>query len=209
MQFLKRWPLAKENNNLAASSARESKLLQIRTDALSAEYIYKHELNKISVVTTVITALTILVPIIITLALVWAKGTGYEELLNGVSYISSGALLCLSICSLIFKLEQRKEAYLIGRRTNISIGNEAQELMSNRELDATWFYKFVAEQDARDQENISNISSSVTQDAYRYTLKKLHPSDSNVVCPVCSASPYIFFKGSCQLCGNTPVNKGK
>ncbi|USH01086.1 hypothetical protein K6Q96_09040 [Grimontia kaedaensis] len=197
----------KKDNELAEGYARKSKLLQIRTDALSAEYIYRQELNKISFVTTAITALTILVPVVITLALVWAKDTDYEQLMNGISYISSGVLLCLSICSLIFKFEQRKEAYLIGRRTNISIGNEAQELISNSGLDVTWFYKFVAEQDARDQENISNISDSVTQEAYRYTLKKLQPSDSNVVCSVCSASPYIFSKGSCQLCGNTPVDK--
>lgn len=77
----------KKDNKLDASYARESKLLQIRTDALSAEYIYRHELNKISFVTTAITALTILVPVVITLALVWAKGTDYEQLMNGISYI--------------------------------------------------------------------------------------------------------------------------
>ncbi|EOK5734482.1 mobilome CxxCx(11)CxxC protein [Vibrio vulnificus] len=196
-----------ENEQIVESSERYKKLLQIRTDALSAEYVYNKELNKIGIASTAITALTILVPVIVTLTLVWAIGTEYEDLLNAISYVSSGCLLCLSIGSLIFKLEQKKEAYLIGRRTNISIGNEAQELMSNTNLDPTWFYKFVAEQDAKDQENVSEISESVKQEAYRYTLMKLHPSDSNVVCAVCSASPYIFTKGSCQLCGNKPIKK--
>ncbi|WP_229620728.1 mobilome CxxCx(11)CxxC protein [Vibrio parahaemolyticus] len=196
-----------ENEQATESLKRYEKLLQIRTNALSAEYVYNKELSTIGIISSAITTLTILVPVVITLTLVWAKGTEYENFLNTISYVSSGGLLCLSIASLIFKLEQRREACLIGRRTNIAIGNEAQELIFNADLDPTWFYKFVAEQDAKDQENISNISNSVTQDAYRYTLKKLHPSDSKVVCAVCSASPYIFSKGSCQLCGNTPVNK--
>ena len=80
--------------------------------------------------------------------------------------------------------------------------------MSSEDQEASWFYKYVSDQDARDQENIENIPEITRQESYRHSLKKLHPSESTVVCSVCGTSPYIFTKGNCQLCGNTPTLKG-
>ena len=68
-------------------SVRNNKLVQIRSNALSAEYIYSKELTKINRVTTAITCLTIFVPLIVTFALVLAKGSEYESLLNIISFV--------------------------------------------------------------------------------------------------------------------------
>lgn len=192
----------KKQSNL---EERKKKLIQIRTDALSAEYIYSKELSMIGRITNSITCLTILVPIITTFSLVLSKGSDYEKALNLFSFISAGLLLCLSIWVLIFKYDHKRESYLIGRRANINISNESHDLISDPAIDPKWFYKYVSEQDAKDQENVNNVAEKTRQEAYRHTLKKLHPSESNVVCSVCAASPYIFKKGNCQLCGNTPI----
>lgn len=197
----------KEKQPTQNTEEREKKLLQIRTNALAAEYIYSKELSKIGFITNTITCLTILVPVATTFSIALAKGSEYENAINLFSFVSAGLLLCLSIWSLIFKYDHKRESYLIGRRVNINISNESQELISDQSLDTTWFYKYVAEQDAKDQENVNSISEETTQEAYRYTLKKLYPSESNVVCSACAASPYIFSKGNCQLCGNTPANR--
>jgi len=188
---------------------RRNKLLQIRSNALSADYIYSSELSRINWITNAITVLAIVVPIITTFSLVLAKDTSYAILLNTFSFIFSGFLLCLSVLALIFRLEHKKELYLISRRANIYISNEASGLLENPSVDPRWFYKYVSDQDARDKENISNIREKRRQEAYRYSMKLLHPSDSGVVCSVCGSSPYIFKKGACQLCGNTPSITGE
>lgn len=191
-------------NNL---DVRSKKLKQIRTNALSAEIIYDEKISKIEFYSITITILTIIVPIAISFSLYVAKGSNYEQLWNFISYVSSASLLCLSILSLIFKLEQKKEAYIIGRRANIFIGNEALDLL-DKKTDPSWFYKFVSEQDAKDKENISKITESLSQKAYRESLKKLNPSDTNIVCSVCRTSPHhyskprLLSKKTCRQCGN-------
>lgn len=181
-----------------------NKVLQIRTDALVAEYIYSKRLSRLGFVSTVIVCLTILVPILFSSAILLAKGTKYENLINLVSVVLSSALLGLSVLSLILKLDQKRESFLISRRSNIYVSSEALKLLDKDDLDLSWFYNYLAEMDSRDQENIGDVSENLKRKAYRHSLKKLMPGRSDTVCSICHASPFKFKTGSCQVCGNTP-----
>jgi mobilome CxxCx(11)CxxC protein len=180
------------------------RVTQVRTDALVAEYIYTVKLNRISILTNCITSLTILVPILLTSALLIAKGSEFEYQLNILSIIISAILLSLSVFSLIYRVEQKKENYIIGRRSNIYVSNEALKLIDQNDSELTWFYNYLVEMDSKDQENIGNVSNSLQKEAYRHSLKKLLPGNEEVVCRICKATPFMYKKGSCQVCGNTP-----
>ena len=180
------------------------RVLQIRTDALVAEYIYAIKLRNLGYMSIAITCLTILVPIMFSGAILIAKGTEYEGALNTVSIVLSAGLLCLSVLSLILKLDQKRESYLIARRSNIYVSSEALKLIDKADAELSWFYNYLAEMDSRDQETIGEVSKKRKQEAYRHSLKKLTPGRSDTVCSVCHASPFKFIAGSCQVCGNTP-----
>ncbi|MCI1006494.1 mobilome CxxCx(11)CxxC protein [Herbaspirillum sp. C7C8] len=180
------------------------RLLQARTDALAAEYIYAEKLRDLGYVSTSITILTVIVPIIFSAALLITKGGPYEVQFNIASILLSAVLLSVSILSLILKLEQKRESYLIGRRSNIYVSSEALKLLGKDEAELEWFYTYLAEMDAKDQENIGQVSDGFKQKAYRHSLKKLMPGQTDIVCSICSASPFTFKAGTCQLCGNTP-----
>lgn len=181
-----------------------SRILQVRTDALVAEFIYTHKLRKLGYLSTSITCLTILVPIIFSAAIFIAKGTAYENALNTLSVTLSTILLSLSVLSLILKLDQKRENFLISRRSNIYVSSEALKCIEEDDANLSWFYNYLAEMDSRDQENIGEVSDGLKQSAYRHSLKKLIPGAADTVCAVCHASPFKFTAGSCQVCGNTP-----
>ncbi|MCQ8234175.1 mobilome CxxCx(11)CxxC protein [Pectobacterium carotovorum] len=180
------------------------RILQIRTDALVAEYLYTKKLKKIGYLSVTITCLTIIVPVLFSAAVLFAKGTSYEPWINIISTILSVILVTLSILSLIFKVEQKREDCMIARRMNIDVSSEALDLFEKNDSDLEWFYKYIAKMDSTDLENIGDISVEEKKNAYIYSLKKLFPGRSDTVCSFCDASPFRFQKGSCQMCGNTP-----
>jgi len=191
------------------------RILQIRFDALSAEYIYTRLLSKISHRSTLINALTILVPILFSSAILITKGTDNEKLFNNISIVIGAILLALIVWSLIAKLDQKRENYIIGRRLNISIASEALKLLEKdcSDTELQWFYSYIVEMDSKDAENIGEISNKLSQEANRYALKKQIPGSKDVVCKFCNASPFTykkpcFFKckkNTCQVCGNIAI----
>nr|WP_315256848.1 mobilome CxxCx(11)CxxC protein [uncultured Duganella sp.] len=182
------------------------RLGQIRTDALAAEYIYTKKLGTIEVISIISNCLTILVPILFFSALLISKGTQYEWVLNIISIVLSSVLLAIVVLALIFRLEQKKENYLIGRRSNFYVANEVLKFINSNDVELSWFFNYVSEMDARDKENIGGVSLSLKQKAYRSSLERLVPGRNDAVCSFCNASPFNFKKGSCQVCGNTPAN---
>ncbi|EPY4332246.1 Uncharacterised protein [Klebsiella pneumoniae] len=180
------------------------RVLQIRTNALVAEYLYTNKLKNIGYLSLAITCLTIIVPVLFSSAAFLAKGTPLESWMNIVSVILSAILVSLSIFSLIFRIDQKRENCLIGRRLNIDVSSDALDSLNKNDAELEWFYKYIAKMDSSDLENIGNVSDKERKSAYIYSLMKLFPGRSDTVCSFCGASPFSFQKGSCQICGNTP-----
>lgn len=183
-----------------------ARIIQVRTDALAAEFIYTKKLNSIKIVSTLSSALTVLLPILFSAALLIYKGTPNEPFVNTISIILSAVLLVITIATFILELERKKENYLIGRRLNIAVANDALKLLDKNtgEQELSWFFEYIREMDAKDLENTGGVGSSLKKEAYRSALERLYPGSNNTVCSVCKASPFTFKKGACQLCGNTP-----
>src|SRR5690606_17633281 len=138
-------------------------------------------LKKIGYLSIAITSLTIIVPILFSSAAFIAKGTVAEPWMNIISVILSAVLLSLSILALILKIDQKRENCIIGRRLNIDVSNEALKLLDNDDSEFDWFYKYVSIMDSSDTENIGDASENNKKEAYRYSLKKLHPGRSDTV----------------------------
>lgn len=183
------------------------RVLQIRTDALSAEYIYSKKLGQLSVLNTTINVLSIILPILITACLLILKGGEYESIANNSSIAISAILLSLVVFANIIHINTKNESYLIGRRSNIYVGNEALKILNKTDSELEWFYNYLVEMDSKDKENIGNASLKLRQAAYRDSLKRLHPGLNNTTCSICGASPFVYKKGDCQVCGNTPTRK--
>lgn len=181
-----------------------SRISQIRTDALTAEFIYTTKLGRIAIFSGFISLLTIVLPILMTSALLIAKGTPSEALLNGLSIAMGAVLLSLAVCSLIFRLDQKRENYLTGRRSNLYVANESLRMMDENSDKLMWFFNYVVEMDSKDQEFIGRVSEGLRRKSYRHALMRLVPGSSDVVCAACKASPFVFKKGDCQVCGNKP-----
>lgn len=183
------------------------KVKQIRTNALVAEYVYLHRLTSLDRFKRSIDVLTIILPILVSSVLLVIKGTKYEAAGTIVSILLSALLLSLVVLSFLFKFEDKKIQYHIGKRNNIYVATEALKLLSEPDEKLNWFYSHIAEIDSRDSDAIGTVSERIRKEAYRKALMKLVPGSANVVCPVCFSSPYKYIEGSCQLCGNTPKPK--
>ena len=180
------------------------KVKQIRMNALVAEFVYANKIKWLARFNLLINILTIILPIIITAALLVIKGTSYEGIGNIISILLSAVLLGLVILSLLMKTEDRKISYHICKKDNKYVANEALKLIKETDDKLSWFYTYIAEIDARDSDFLSSITDNLSKKAYRNALMKLIPGSTSVVCPVCHASPFTFDKGLCQVCGNTP-----
>lgn len=183
------------------------RLLQIRTEALAAEFIYTRKIKTLSNLSTVINLLTILLPILVLTSSFILKGTPYEKCADIASAIIGSILLCLVVASLIFKIDQKKENYNLSRRENNIIASDAIEYIENGTTDESelrWFYKYISNVDSRDRENVGEVDRELRQEAHREALKRLIPGSADIVCSVCNSSPFIFQKGDCDICGNKP-----
>lgn len=186
------------------------RLEQIRTEALAAEFIYTRKIRTLSNLSTAINLLTILLPILVLTSSFILKGTQYEKCADIASVIIGSILLCLVIASLIFKIDQKKENYNLSRRENNIIASDAIDYMEDGTTDESelkWFYKYVANVDSRDKENVGEVDIKLKQEAHREALKRLIPGSADVVCSVCNSSPFNFKKGDCGICGNTLKEK--
>lgn len=181
-----------------------NRILQIRTNALTAEYIYTKQLKKLEYFNITINVLTFIVPLLFTAALYITKNTEHETLVNNISVILGALLLSITFLSFLFEISSKREKYIVGRRSNIYIANEALKLLNKKDSELDWFYNYLVEIDSKDTENIGEIDKELKKAAYRSSLERLIPGSTDICCSVCHASPFIYKPGSCQTCGNTP-----
>lgn len=183
------------------------RIAQIRTDALVAKFVYMRRLNKANLVKIIVTALTIITPILFIATQSLTKNSAAESATNIAAFIGSVLLLCLAIYTLIINLDSKIQEYVIGKKNNIDVASEASKLINESDEEKlSWFYKYIAQMDSIDTGSLSDAKNEEKQDAYREALKQLYPGDNSVICPICGASPFRYKPGNCQTCGNTPIS---
>lgn len=183
------------------------RLQKVIENSVSAQYIYQRKLKTVNSALMIISILTILVPIFVFISLYILKDTNYKDYSDLIATIISGFLLILSVLALILKFDEKRLGYMIGNRVNRSIEERARNLLNeNDESKLELFFAHVADIDNDDKERIGEVSVLIRQEAYREALKKVD-IHGKATCGVCNASPFIYTKGSCQTCGNTPSPK--
>lgn len=181
---------------------------QIRTDALVAKSLYTKRLRVANAFKVAINVLIIITPILFIAAQYLTKGSAFAGFTDTAAFIGSVLLLCLAIYTLIINLDSKIQKYVIGIKNNVYVASEALKLINEASDEKlNWFYTYVAEMDTVDADILSGSTDKERQKAYRAALMQLNPGDNSVVCPICNASPFRYKKGSCQVCGNTPIER--
>jgi len=181
------------------------KLQQTKLNAISARILHTQCKMKLERTNLIIAFLTVIVPTLFIIAIFTSKGTSFENGVNVVSFILSVFLICVSVWSYIRNINDRIVTHKLGVKNNIYIITECDNLVKGSAENIEWFFRYVAEMDTQDLDSLSLISETTRQTTYRQALKELIPGDVTIVCSLCQASPWKYKKGSCQLCGNTPI----
>jgi mobilome CxxCx(11)CxxC protein len=180
-------------------------LNQTRMNALAAKILHCNGIKKYKILSKVYLISTIIIPLFFIIALYISKGTGFESIINIISFILSIFLISYSVYSLIIKIDDMLIAHKSGMKDNIFILSEASRLLIStvsKDEDMEWFRRYCSEIDARDNEIFSTLKAEKKREAYLEALKEFDPGDYSILCPICESSPWKFEKGECQLCGN-------
>lgn len=185
------------------------KLRQFKMNALTAQVLHAMRINRYSILIKIEKLLTVVVPLLYLILLYISKGTSWETIIGVISTILSILLIGVSVISMILGIEGKLDDHKLGLKGNKLICNEVDNFISNgkKEEELEWFFKYVAEVDAKDHEIFAAVKPKEKQYAYREALKEFSHSNPHITCPVCDASPWKFVAGDCQLCGNKSINK--
>ena len=183
----------------------DDKLWQTKINAISAKILHRKYKGKYETYNVVFYILTCITPLIFIASQYVAKGETSEAVVGIISFVFSVILIGVTMYSTFIKVNDKITLHKIGLKDNIYVINECDNVKNYKEKDRFWFYKYVSQIDSADNDTFANVSKKEKQEIYREALKEVEPGNSNVVCPVCSQSPWKhkFIEGSsCQLCGN-------
>ncbi len=183
----------------------EVKLSQIKLNAIVAKKLHNIYLKKYDTSKKIFTAISIILPILITFLMYFSKGKKIQPYVEFFSFVSSIGLIIYSVILLILNIDEKLIQHKIYVNKNIDIITEADNLLNEKDCEQAvinWFSKYVSEMDKKDNELLNSVNDEDRKYAYREALKENDSGNSDVVCPICKKSPWKYIKGDCQLCGN-------
>lgn len=184
-------------------------IYQKRMDALATKHLHEYRLLYLSRLNLIVDFLAIGVPVLYFPIRYLAKGTPISIRTEVMWEILAAILLASAIAKIIWKWQDRavQHSKLLGE--NITLASQAEHLLNNSNSSssssAQWFFLVADNLEKVDRESLGRIDDKDRKLAYREALKEFSPG-STTVCPECGASPWQYKPGSCQVCGNTPVN---
>jgi mobilome CxxCx(11)CxxC protein len=188
--------------------ARTNAIYQRRMDALATKHLHEYRCSSLNKLNLFVDLLAIGVPVLYLPVRYLAKGTSMGSLVESAWEILAGILLVLVIIKIIWRWQDKaaQHSKLIGE--NISLATQAEQLLNNASTttvdSAQWFLVIADNLEKADMESFGRIKNKDRQCAYREALKEFSPG-LTTACPECGASPWHYKPGSCQLCGNTPI----
>jgi len=182
---------------------------QKKLDSLAAKHLHVKHATRLNTKITAVDALALAVPVFYFVFRYLAKGTPYQFIIETIWEILAALLLVATILKFALRWQEKTQTHnrLLGE--NISLAGQADNLLSAPDNispeTAQLFFLMTQKSETEDRNILGEPPSSERQFAYREAIKESEPGNSFVVCPRCSASPWQFSPGSCQLCGNTPA----
>jgi mobilome CxxCx(11)CxxC protein len=178
---------------------------QKKYDSLSAKYTYSKRLARLRSYNFAVDTLAVVVPGIYLTVRYLAKGTETAALIDGLGEVLSCILLAMVLIKLGLKWQDKADQHQRLMSDNIKIVSMADTLLIAAADDSKMplFQFLVQKSEEEDLAALGNISEPERQLSYRLALREA--GGINAKCPRCHASPWQFKKGTCQLCGNTPI----
>jgi mobilome CxxCx(11)CxxC protein len=191
-----------------SGNLNEQQIKQIRLNALSAKYIHAKGIFRWKRYNLAIDILTLIVPLLLLVFPVLQINLIFGITLNNLTGVLSILLISLAVFKFTIKIPDKIEKHQELLTKNIAVAHEAQNILLNStsSLNHEWLFRQAQILEAEDQGIIGNLNKKFAREAYRESLKELDINNNSVICPICKASPWNFKKGSCEACGNTPVN---
>jgi mobilome CxxCx(11)CxxC protein len=208
---------------LTLTSPDKTWLTQARLNSLAAKHLYDRRIGNLRRASTLADYLAIAVPVLYFPIRYLAKETTAHDVLEGVWEILAAILIAATLLKVFYHWSEKSESQATARSENVKIADEILHLLNTSEgsekseesvpvvvppalkaeLDLIHFA--VKRQDVDDQRELGELKTEERKRAYREALKELVPGDANVKCPICQSSPWAYKSGSCNACGNTPV----
>lgn len=180
---------------------------QKKLDQLAAKHVHGRRQTRLNRWSLGVDFVALAVPVFYFVPRLLAKGTQYEGAVEIVWELLAAILLVLVIVKMVWRWNEKgqKHSTLLGE--NISLVTHADRLLNDQNASkerVDFFLELADRSEREDRELVGELKDKERQDSYREALKELEPGNTQVLCPVCGASPWHFTKGTCQACGNTP-----
>lgn len=189
---------------------RIDSIQQRKMDALAAKYLHEQRLAHLNRLTLVVDFLAVAVPILYFPARYTTKGTTLSTVIEFSFEISAALLLVLTVYKVMSRWQEKADRHNRLVAENISLTGQADYLLNSTnsisQNDINWFLILADNCEKADREALGVVKDRERKHAYREALKEYSPNSTDTTCPKCGASPWDYKPGSCQLCGNTPVN---
>lgn len=185
-----------------------ARIEQERFNCLTAKYLHVEALRNLNKKILTVDALALIVPVLYFPVRYLGKGKCYAPYLEGTWEVLAATLLAMTIFKFVARWQERfnNHGKMLGE--NIALVKQADDLLiddSATSESSKSFLVLAVRSEQADSELLGKPQPSEKQAAYRETLKEV--GGSLVTCPVCRSSPWKFKQGSCQACGNVPVNE--
>lgn len=174
---------------------------------MAAKHLHVWSLGNLRALNQSVDFLALAVPILFFPLRFLTKGTDIEHRTEYAWEALAAILLVMVVLKLTFKWQEKIEEHskLLGE--NLSLVHLADSLLSASSVSTesgNLFLLMASKLEQADRESLGKSSATKKQSAYREALKEWNPGDVSTACPKCNASPWEYFPGNCQLCGNTP-----
>lgn len=187
-------------------STPQEKLLQAKLDARCSVFIHKEYIHRIDRKLIAIELLSLIVPIMFfAIELVFANDLPTRKILSSINYVISAVLISMVIWSMSGSFREKLKSHQRFLTENLPIINEIDVILRKNTIDQDDENKIIDKTiNLTTQESLllPKLPIEEKQFFYREVLKE--ELGKNAICGVCSASPWVFIKGSCQACGNQP-----
>ena len=181
-------------------------ITQKKLEALCAKYLHMKKLAWLRKWNRAVDFAAIGVPGFYFVFRYLAKGREAGPYVEAAWEILAASLILFVLAKIVFHWEERakRHSQLLGE--NIALVRQADNLLATRRTDLSegvqMFFALVEKTDIADSEAFAGLPKEERQFAYCEGLKELKG-----VCPYCKASPWDYKPGSCQACGNTPLDQ--
>lgn len=189
----------------------QEQLIDERIKALTAKHLHYIRLNLLRRASLVVDFLALGVPTFYFAIRFVAKGTDAQFITEIIWELLAATLLVLTLMKLAFRWEDRLEKHTRLMAENNALAAKAKQLLdfktrvSRREYED--FVGQATKLEDDDHVALGDVPLKQRQRAYRDAIKEFALTKEDAKCPICNASVYTVYPGSCQTCGNTPAKE--